>query len=189
MIVKKNIRIKLVCTIFEGIMLTIFAVGVAQLKKGEYNFVEDLASAWWAPILCGVFLMFKELLDSAVRSRGEGVFKFWEELMNPYQKIELDSCGIHKRGIGRNGETIYRRFKSWKELKLNIGMWYDCGGFVFHCPPEVDGDSKWIMFFKVNLFLANRKQLMEFAVKQLPVENISDEALLRLKKMGISIYG
>jgi hypothetical protein len=172
MIVKKNIIIMLVCTLFEGMVCTMVGVGWGQLKTGEHDYWRNLVSMWWFPILISGLIILTWLLD-AIRGIGE--------------KVVLDSCGISKRSIGPRGETKYCLFKSWEELILCTGKWSDWGGFVFSCPPETDGDSKWIKFFKVNIFLANRKQLMEFAVKHIPKENISDWTLLRLKKMGIYI--
>lgn len=192
MTVKKNITVALGCYIFVGIAFAMaLAAGIALKAHGEtgdeYNYWKGLAYAWWASIPMVLALMLKELMECAVSSNGESLFKFWEEYISPKDKIELDSCGISRRGIGYAGKTDYRWFKSWEELTLSTGKWNDWGGFVFCCPyeqPEVEGKGKWV-FFNVNFFLANRKQLMEFAVSKLPVENISDGALLKLKKMGI----
>ena len=181
MIVKRSTIITWIWALLFGMLITAVAVGMAQLKRGEYHFWKDFASMWWMPIPCSVLIMFKELMESSRRG-----FKSWKEMISPYEKIELDTHGISRRGIYfRNYETAYFLSKSWEELALSTGKWNDWGGFVFSCPPETDGESKWIKFFKVNFFLANSKQLMEFAVKHIPKENISDWTLLRLKKMGI----
>jgi len=148
-------------------------VGWGQLKTGESDYWRNLAGMWWFPIFISGLIILTWLID-AIRGIGK--------------TVELNSCGISIKDTGHNGKTNSCLFKTWEDLKLNVGKWYDWGGFIFICLEETDINST-CKFFKVNLFLANRKQLMAFAVKQLPVENISDEALLRLKKMGISIYG
>jgi hypothetical protein len=185
MIVKNNIIIKLACTIFYGVMSAMIIIGVVQLRDDKYHSWKDLASAWWIPVLCNAFFLFSTLIEYVFMSRGENLFKLWEELISPYDKIELDSCGISRIGLRRDGGTNYRWFKSWEELTLSPGKWNDGCGFVFCCPNEPpEAEGKWI-FFRVNFFLAKPKQLMEFAVNKLPVENISDEAVLKLKKMGV----
>jgi hypothetical protein len=185
MIVKKNTTVALGCIVLEGVGIIVF-VALMAILTGVKTCMEILSDVWMLYCLIGAIalFMFKELLDVAVNSRGEKWFKFWEEFMSG-SKIELDSCGISERLIGQQGETVNCFFKSWKELTLSTGKWYDWGGFVFRCPKDPPNDDSYWTFFSVNFFLANRKQLMEFAVKHIPKENIPERTLLRLRKMGI----
>jgi len=92
--VKKNIIIALIFALFCGMVFTVLGVGMAQLGKDEYDFWKDLVSLWWLPIPFSMFLMFRELLESATLSNEEdfdvtgcdGVFDYIKEKVSDIAK-------------------------------------------------------------------------------------------------------